>query len=387
MNITDVGHLVADSDDGEDKIEKEARKTRRNAKDIAREYEAEFRRDSKALGILPPSKYPRATSHIPEQIALIKKLEQLGFTYQTDDGIYFDTKQAKDYGKLDPKNIKGIKAGARVEHGNKKNITDFALWKFSQKTGPKREMEWKSPWGVGFPGWHIECSAMSMKYLGETLDIHCGGIDHIQIHHTNEIAQSESATRKPFSRFWMHGAFLTIHGERMEKSSPDSNITVATLREKGFDPLDFRYLALGTHYRKPLSFTWEALESARNARLKILSLYRNLPSKPEKNEESQKEKILEALSDDLNVPKALAFFFDGIKKGFSKDFVLWADHVFGLRIKQESYIPKNILDLVTLREKHRQEKNYAKSDEIRAELLKKRFRVEDTPSGPVVHKI
>src|SRR3989338_295204 len=209
MNITDVGHLASDEDTGEDKVEREASREGKSAWDIARKFEAVFLEDLKALNILAAQKMPRATEHIDIQIKLIQKLEKKGYTYRTAYGIYFDTAHLKDYGKLARKNIGGIRAGARVAEGEKRNPTDFALWKFSPQDA-KRQMEWQSPWGIGFPGWHIECSAMSMKYLGETFDIHCGGIDHIQVHHQNEIAQSEAATGEPFAHYWLHGNFLRI---------------------------------------------------------------------------------------------------------------------------------------------------------------------------------
>ena len=249
MNITDVGHITH-SETGEDRgdqIAQEAARLQKTAWEIAQYYEKEFIEDNAALNNLPPTKLVRATEHIPEQIALIKTLEKKGFTYRTTDGLYFDTSKLQNYGELAGRDSATIQAGSRVAIGEKRSPTDFALWKFSEAEGEKRDMEWPSPWGMGFPGWHIECSAMSMKYLGKTLDIHCGGSDLREIHHPNEIAQSEAATGKTFSRFWMHGAFLTVKDEKMSKSSPETNITIATLRERGFDPLDFRYFTLGTH--------------------------------------------------------------------------------------------------------------------------------------------
>jgi len=249
MNITDVGHLTSDADTGDDKLEKEAIKENKNAWEIAAFYTAAFQKDLEELNIIPPDIWCKATDHINEQIELVKKLESKGFTYRTDDGIYFDTSKVADYGKLAGLDIEGLRAGIRVEMvAGKKNPTDFALWKFSP-TNVKRQMEWDSPWGKGFPGWHIECAAMSMKYLGETFDIHCGGIDHIPVHHTNEIAEAESATGKPFVKYWLHGEFLELKEGRMGKSEGNA-ILVSTLKEKGFDPLSYRYLVLNTHYRK-----------------------------------------------------------------------------------------------------------------------------------------
>lgn len=393
MNITDVGHLVSDADEGEDKIKKAAQKAHKTAREIARFYENEFKKDLRALNILKPTKFVRATEHIKDQIKLILKLEQKGLTYTTKDGVYFNTSRIKDYGKLAAKNIAGLYAGARVAKGEKLNPTDFALWKFSSAAGlgqAKRQMEWRSPWGTGFPGWHIECSAMSMKYLGPTLDIHCGGIDHIQVHHSCEIAQSEAATGKPFARHWMHGAFLRVGEKKMAKSSPETNITLATIREREFDPLDFRYLALGTHYRKPLSFNWKALEGARAARNRIVGA---LVSKQTKNEQTLRNSILLAFNDDLNTPKALAAFWQAARKGISKSSALWADHVFGLRIHEQiragrpAKIPTDILLLAKKREVLRSEKRWQEADEIRRQIQKLSFEVQDTESGPKIHKI
>jgi cysteinyl-tRNA synthetase len=392
MNITDVGHLESDSDEGEDKIEKAARVEHKNAYDIARFYETEFKKDLKLLHILPPTKYVRATEHIKEQIKLIRTLEKKGFTYTTSDGVYFDTSRLKDYGKLAKKNIVGIRAGARVARGEKRNTTDFVLWKFSPQGG-RRQMEWASPWGIGFPGWHIECSALSMKYLGSTLDIHCGGIDHIQIHHSNEIAQSEAATGKPFSRFWMHGAFLTVRGEKMAKSSPETNITMEALRGRGFDPLDFRYLTLGTHYRKPLSFSWEALAGARRARLKVVDACATLPARSSKIDSSFQKKLADALNDDLNTPRALAIFLEWVKKGGSKKLIVQADKIFGLAIKKTSTakhaqnIPEAILELSRRRKASRAAKNWAEADTYREKIRAHGYTIEDTEQGPAIHKM
>ena len=221
MNVTDVGHLTSDSDTGEDKIEKAARREKKTAKQISNYYLRVFKDDLKKLNIIEPNVWSKATEHIKEQIELIKKLEKKGYTYKTNDGIYFDTSKLKDYGKLARLNIKDLKAGKRIKVGEKRNKTDFALWKFSSKPGV-RQQEWKSPWGVGFPGWHIECSAMSMKYLGEHFDIHTGGIDHIPVHHINEIAQSEAATGKKFVNYWIHGGWLLFKGDKMAKSRGDT---------------------------------------------------------------------------------------------------------------------------------------------------------------------
>ena len=389
MNITDVGHLTSDADEGEDKVEREARLEEKTAWDITHYFEKEFIEDITSLNILMPTKLVRATDHIAEQIALIKTLEKKGVTYCTSDGVYFDTSKIPAYGKLAGRAHNTVRAGSRVAIGEKRHPTDFALWKFSNKD-EKRQMEWPSPWGIGFPGWHIECSAMSMKYLGKTLDIHCGGADHREIHHPNEIAQSEAATDKIFSHFWMHGAFLTIKDAKMAKSLPETNITLATLRERGFDPLDFRYLTLGTHYRKPLSFSWDALEGARTARLKLVGSLEKLPKRKTSADAGMKKDILAAFASDLSAPQALARLWQGIHESASRPAVLWADHLFGLnlaRTPKATAIPTHIQILAHTREEYRKSKNWQKSDEVREKLLREGWRVEDTPRGPVVHKI
>ncbi|MEK6904506.1 MAG: cysteine--tRNA ligase, partial [Nanoarchaeota archaeon] len=302
INVTDVGHLTSDSDTGEDKIERAAKREGKTAREIANYYLRIFQEDFEKLNIIRPEKWPKATEHIKEQIELIKKLEQKGFTYRTNDGIYFNTSKLRDYGKLARLKKQGIQAGKRVALGEKRNNTDFALWKFSETPG-FRQQEWDSPWGIGFPGWHIECSAMSMKYLGEIFDIHTGGQDHIQVHHTNEIAQSEAATGKPFVRYWLHGAWLLFKGEKISKSM-GGLYTISELEKQGFSPLDFRYLCLTTHYRKPLSFTIENLETARNSYQRLKNIISELKQDGKTNQKYL-EKFEEAISDDLNMPEAL----------------------------------------------------------------------------------
>ena len=265
MNITDVGHLTGDRDMGEDKMEKGAQREGRTAWDIAEFYTRAFKQDIARLNILEPSIWCKATDSIPEQIDLIRILEQKGFTYKTGDGIYFDTAKFPGYATLSSQNLDALQEGARVEKNpQKRNATDFALWKFSP-AGAKRQMEWDSPWGVGFPGWHIECSAMSMQFLGEQLDIHCGGIDHVDIHHTNEIAQSEAATGKKFFNVWMHGAFLNIQGGKKMAKSEENFLTLDNaLIKRGIPPLAYRYAAFQTHYRKPMEYTDESIQAAKN---------------------------------------------------------------------------------------------------------------------------
>ncbi len=270
MNFTDVGHLTGDNegdaDTGVDRLVKAAIRERKTAWDVAKEYEKLFLDDFEKMGLLNPAKFVKATDHIKEQIDLIKKLEEKGFVYKISDGVYFDTvsyekNTGNKYGELS--NLDSIKEGARVEpNPEKKNPRDFALWKFSP-VGETRDMEWESQWGIGFPGWHIECSAMSMKYLGESFDLHIGGEDLRSTHHPNEIAQSEGATGKKFVNYWVHGAFVLIDGQRMS-TSKGNNYNVRDIIEKGFDPLALRYLYLGTHYKKQLNFTWVSLQAAQN---------------------------------------------------------------------------------------------------------------------------
>ncbi len=258
INITDVGHLTSDSDSGDDKIEIAAYKEGKSAKEIADYYFNAYYNDLKKLNVLMPNVWAKATEHIKEQIELINRLEEKGFTYKTSDGIYFDSSKFKDYGKIANLKKENLKAGKRVSLGEKKNLTDFALWKFSSEPG-KRQQEWESPWGIGFPGWHIECSAMSTKYLGQHFDIHTGGEDHIPVHHTNEIAQSEAASGKKFVNYWMHISFLLFKGEKVSKSK-GGLYTLSELEQLGYKPEHYRYLVLQTHYRKPLNFSIENLD-------------------------------------------------------------------------------------------------------------------------------
>ena len=318
MNITDVGHLTSDSDDGEDKVEAGAKKENKTAKEITEFYTKAFQEDLKKLNIQSPSKWLKATNYIKEQIELIKVLEQKHFVYKTSDGIYFDASKLKNYGKLANLQKQEIKPGARVEIiSEKKNPTDFALWKLSP-VNTKRQQEWNSPWGTGFPGWHTECVAMSIKYLGIPFDIHTGGIDHIQIHHTNEIAQAEAAFSKNLANFWLHNEFLTLSGGKMAKS--EGNIyTIDSLIEKGFNPLTYRYLCLTAHYRTQLNFSFEALEAAKNALENLYQKIIELKSDNKKlntNKEkldNYKQRFLDYVNDDLNTAQALALIWDLLK--------------------------------------------------------------------------
>ena len=399
MNITDVGHLTSDADTGEDKLEKGAKREGKTVWEIAEFYTNAFKQDLKRLNIQEPNVWVKATDTIKDQIDLIKILEKKGFTYRIEDGIYFDTSKLKSYGRLRGNKKIALKVGARVAMVcGKKNPTDFALWKFSPK-GIKRQMEWKSPWGVGFPGWHTECVVMGIKNLGIPFDIHCGAIDHISIHHPNEIAQAEAAYGKILANYWIHGEFLILKDGKMAKSGGNI-ITLEGLIKRGFNPFAFRYLCLGTHYRSKLTFSWEALKGAQNS---LNNLYRkaaefaqdgrgqasaDLDEDMPRPVKIYRKRFLEFIQDDLNMPKALALLWQLVKdKKISaqekykllKNF----DRIFGLnldKIKIEK-IPQEIKKLVEQREKYREQKNWKKSDEIRAKIQKMGYLVEDTSSG------
>ncbi len=395
MNITDVGHLTSDADTGEDKMEKGARREGKSAWDIARFYTEAFEKDIAALNILPPDIYCRATDYIKEQIDLIKKLEKKGFTYKTSDGIYFDTKKFPDYGKMANLKNTELKAGARVEMGEKKNPTDFALWKFSPADG-KRQMEWPSPWGIGFPGWHIECSAMSVKFLGQPFDVHCGGIDHIPVHHTNEIAQSEAATGITLANYWLHGEHLLMDKDKMAKSG-ENFITLNTLTERGYNPLAYRYFLLQTHYRKQLNFSWEALDAAQNGYKHLLAAIANCQSyRPEparrRGGESLIANFTSALSDDLNLPEALAIVWDAIKANTINQTTLFEfDKVLGLNLAealkmQSAPLPDEVAVLLAQRNSARAERDWKQSDTLRQKIEKLGYEVKDGADGTKVAK-
>lgn len=399
MNITDVGHLTDDADQGEDKMEKGSHREGKTAWEIAEFYTKAFEDDLIKLNIQEPDIWCKATDNIPEQIELIKILETKGYTYRTSDGIYFDTSKFPNYNKLSHLKLDELQEGARVEKNEeKKNPTDFALWKFSP-TKEKRQMEWNSPWGIGFPGWHIECSAMSMKFLGEQLDIHCGGVDHINIHHTNEIAQSEAATGKKFFNYWVHGEFLNIAGgEKMAKSTGNFLTIENTFEQKGINPLAYRFETLQTHYRKPMEYSTEAMMGARSG---WASLYNQVQSLGEydqqkglwiwtvgKIDKNYQDKFREAINDDLNMPQALAVCYDMLKSNLSKQdklaTILDFDKVLGLKLEvagKTMLIPDNIKNLVQQRESARKNKDWAQADTLRIEIEKSGFTVEDRENG------
>ncbi len=400
MNITDVGHLVSDADTGEDKLEKGAKRENKSVWALAKFYTQAFKNDLDYLNILSPDVWLKATDTIKEQIALIRLLEKKGFTYQIEDGIYFDTLKLKNYGKLRGVKKIEIQPGARVEVvKGKKNTTDFALWKLTPK-GVKRQMEWNSPWGKGFPGWHTECVVMSIKKLGIPFDIHCGGIDHIPIHHTNEIAQAEAGYGKDLANYWLHGEFL-IGKEKMSKSKSNF-IILDDLNKKGICPLAYRYLCLTAHYRSKLNFSWESLKAAENALQNLYQKIRELQNNEDHPRCKTKKrlglfssgratlnaKFLGFINDDLDMPKAIALMWKMLddKKLSDKDkyeLLLDFDKVFGLGLKniKKQKISKKLLNLVKQRQKYREEKNWAKADEIRKQIEKQGYSVEDTDNG------
>lgn len=394
QNITDVGHLTDDADAGEDKMETGAAREGKTAWDIAKYYTAAFREDADELNIVLPLLMPKATEHIPEQIALIERLEKNGYTYTTSDGVYFDTSKFADYGKLARLDIAGLEEGARVEkNAEKRNATDFALWKFSP-AGTKRAMEWNSPWGIGFPGWHIECSAMAMKYLGETIDIHCGGVDHIPVHHTNEIAQSEAATGKSFVRVWMHGEFLLVDGQKMSKSKKNF-YRLSDIVEQGFTPLAYRYLLMSAHYRSKLNFTWDSLRAAQQAYNKLISLCAGWEDGGDVMNEWY-ERFVAALNDDLNSPQALAVMWEMMKSdekpAHKKATLLAMDELLGLSLAKKAEALRRRLEalggkveqLVQERDEARKNKEYEKADILREQIAHFGIAVEDTSDGPVL---
>lgn len=391
MNITDVGHLTSDADQGEDKIEEGAKREGKTAKAIADFYTKIFQQNLADLNILPPNKWTKATEHITEQIALIKKLVKKGFTYKTTDGIYFDSAKLKDYGKLANIKKQKLQAGARIKLGAKKNMTDFALWKFSPPTG-KRQMEWASPWGIGFPGWHLECSAMSVKYLGQPFDIHCGGIDHIPVHHTNEIAQSEAANDRPLANYWLHGEFLLIKEGKMAKSA-NNFLTLQSIIDKGLWPIAYRYFLLQTHYRKQLNFSWPALQAATNGLRHLYNSASLLTNKAIGNKTTS-HKFLKLINDDLNIPEALALVWETLKnKKINLTTLLKFDEVLGLKIKQnlisrqQNLWPAQVQKLVRERDQARKNKDWGRSDELRNELQKLGYKVEDHGQTTMLNQV
>ena len=392
MNITDVGHLVSDADTGEDKMEKGARRTGSTAWEIAELYTAAFVDDMQRLNIEPPTVLCRATDHIAEQIEFIADIEKNGYTYRTSDGIYFDTTRQPDYGYLARLDKAGLDAGRRVEIGEKKSPTDFALWKFSPP-GEKRQMEWPSPWGVGFPGWHIECSAMAQKYLGDYFDIHCGGEDHIPVHHTNEIAQTEARVGTRLANFWLHGYFLLTGDAKMAKSAGEF-LRIQVLIDRGYDPLAYRYLCLTAHYRSQLNFGWDALDAAAIGLDRMRRAVHAMPASAEPDGKHI-ERFTGLVNDDLNLPKALAFAWELLRgapgdRAATRATLLAFDRVFGLGLETwrppVETIPETVNALAAARAAARSSKQWAEADRLRAELHAAGWEVEDRGDGYLLRR-
>ena len=396
MNITDVGHLTSDADAGMDKMLLGAKRENKSVLQIADFYTKAFKEDLTKLNIIPPDIWCKATEHIKEQISLIKKLEKKGFTYSAGGNIYFDTGKLKDYGKLARLDLKAQKYERVEKDANKKNPSDFVLW-FTKSKFQDQELKWNSPFGTGYPGWHVECSAMAIKYLGEQFDIHCGGIDRIPVHHTNEIAQSEAAVgKKPWVKYWLHNEFLVLEGQKMAKSG-ENFITLSTLQEKGFDPLDYRYFCLGTHYRKPLMFGFEALEGARNARKKLFDKILGVKNSNSKENKIQQKKYLikyeKEINNDLNTPKALAVFWEMLNSNSLSDrdkyiLALNFDKVLGFNLGNliSEKIPLKITKLAEERLLARNNKDWKKADQLREEIKKLGYNIGDTEQGYEITK-
>ena len=397
MNITDVGHLVNDGDVGADKMEEGAKREGKSIWEIADYYTKVFFSDLDKLNVLRPQIIPKATDHVPEMITMVEALEKKGIAYRTNDGMYFDTSKFPSYGDFAKLDVENLEAGKRVAVGTKRLPTDFALWKFSP-ANEKRQMEWPAPWGKGFPGWHIECSAMAMKYLGETFDIHCGGKDHIPVHHTNEIAQSEATTGKKFVNYWMHGAWLNEHSGKMSKSKGDF-LTLSFLEEQGFQAIDYRFFLLLAHYRSEVTFHYDGLRAAQAGLSGISSRLQDWKDvsvagvKMNATMEALKQKFCESIFDDLNTSEAMSVFFATLKDATLSDaerkfLLLDFDQVLGLGLDKmgEVEIPAEALSLVAERDAARKAKNWAKSDEVRSALEKLGFEVKDSAQGTKIVK-
>ena len=400
MNITDVGHLTSDADEGEDKMARAAQEQKKTPWEIAEYYTGVFFRDLDALNIKRPNLTPKATEHIKEMLDFVQGLVDKGYGYETDDGIYFDIGKFPHYGELSGADLEAQLAGARVEVNlQKRHPADFALWKKAPK---EHIMQWESPWGMGYPGWHIECSAMSRKYLGDTFDLHTGGVDHIPVHHENEIAQSEALLGHPAVHYWMHGEFMMVDGGKMSKSLGNT-YTLSELADRGYSPLAFRYLCLNAHYRSKLNFTWEAMQGAQTSYLRFLEgawRHKGELRSEETAALAQKawEQFLEAAGDDLNIPKALGIAWtlirSGVKSADIYDALLRMDGILGLNIaeyeperKSEEKLPEEIAGLALKREEARRNKDWALSDRLREELRAKGYEAVDSKEGQLIKKL
>ena len=394
MNITDVGHLVSDADEGEDKMLKAARRENKDPFEIANFYMQKFLVDMEKLNIDKPEIICRATEHIKEMEQYVQEIVQHGYTYETKNTIYFDTAKLDKYGLLSNIKTEEQKAGARVDFDEeKKNVTDFALW---IKAPENHLMKWDTFWGKCYPGWHLECSAMSRKYLGENFDIHTGGIDHIPIHHENEIAQSKGATGKMPANYWMHCEFLLVNGGKMSKSL-NNLYTVQDLEEKGFSPLDYRMFNFSSHYRNKINFTFEAMEAAKSALKRLKEGYK-LHKEGAANIEEEtiaqyEQKFLEAINDDLNMPVAMSVVWEVVRNQNKStqlaELLKKFDLVLGLKIDEEEIkedLPQEILELVEQRKIARDNKEWIKSDELRDLIISKGYIVKDSKDGMIVEK-
>ncbi len=399
MNFTDVGHLTSDGDTGEDKMEKGSRREGKSVWEIAKYYTDVFVSDLKKLNILPATKYTPATQYIKEQIDLVKKLEDLGYTYKIDgDGIYYDTSKFADYWKLGGQKLDDLKAGARIEFSDgKKNPSDFALWKFSPKD-VKRQMEWDSPWGVGFPGWHIECSAMSLAEIGERMDVHTGGVDHIKVHHTNEIAQVEPVVGHKWVNYWVHMEFLNDLSGKMSKSNGDF-LTLSKLEEMGYPAIVYRYFLLMASYRKQITFSYELLDGAKNSYenlvKKVAGIIKDVGENFDKSfVEKWKIRILETLNNDLNTAGVIVILQELLKSGETPatkvELIKFFDDILGLKLLEnaknlnEVYsidVPEEITKMAKERLIAKKAKNYVLADELRNKISDAGFIVEDTADG------
>ncbi|MGI5840621.1 MAG: cysteine--tRNA ligase [Patescibacteria group bacterium] len=391
MNITDVGHLTSDEDRGEDKLEKGAKKEGLSPWDIAKKYEKQFINSLELLNINRPDYLPRATEHIKEQIDLARKIEERGFAYKTKTGLVFDTEKYTDYPKFANLKLEEMNVGSRVEvDEEKKQPWDFLLWVTNQ---PEHIMKWSSPWGEGFPGWHLECSAMSTKYLGQQFDIHTGGIEHIGVHHTNEIAQGYGAFGEKTANYWLHNAWLTLKDAKMSKSL--GNVyTVEQLKEMGYEPLAFRYLVLSSHYRKGLVFSFESLEAAEVALNRLRNFVDSWRSEGGEVDENYKKEFLGVVGDDFAMPEGLAVVWKLIKdtkisNAKKRATLLDFDRVLGLglgKIAKEE-VPGEVLELLRKRDEARENKEWILADELRDEINKRGYLIEDSAEGSRVRRI
>lgn len=403
MNITDVGHLTGDTDEGEDKLEKGAKKTGKTVWEVARLYTDQFLTSLEAVNILPPDQIPKATDHIPDMITLINKLQEKQFTYETDEAIYFDTARFKKYGALSGQNIQDKIQKAREEvhvDKQKKHPADFALWFKRVGRFATHEMHWESPWGDGFPGWHIECSAMSMKYLDIPIDIHAGGVDLIPVHHENEIAQSEAATDKPFVQVWFHSEFILVDGQKMSKSK-ENFYTVQDIQKHSLDPIALRYLYMQTHYRKQLNFTFTALQATQTSLYNLYDTVRQLRHQTQRAQLSEEklrtvqrfsEQFRGFIAKDLQMPQVLALVWEVVKSNIPSedklDLLLEFDQVLGLNLAQatEVEIPEAIRALAKKRDAARIQGDYASSDALRKQAEEQGYAFQDSPSGTIIKK-